>query len=62
MLQPRDFLIGLLVVVAGILVIPIVFLGIKILLFLLIPVIVVLLAIIGIAFVGRLVRILLRKQ
>ncbi len=62
MLQPRDFLIGLLVVVAGILIIPIVFLGIKILLFLLIPVIVVLLAIIGIAFVGRLVRILLRKQ
>jgi hypothetical protein len=62
MLQPRDFLIGLLVVVAGILLIPIVFLGIKILLFLFIPVIVVLLAIIGIAFIGRLVRILLKKQ
>ncbi len=62
MLQPRDFLIGCLVVVAGILIIPLVFIGIKIFLFLFIPVIVILLAIIGIAFIGRLVRILLRKD
>lgn len=62
MLKPRDFFIGLLVVVALILAIPIVFIGIKILLFLLIPVVVILLAIIGIAFIGRLVRILLGKD
>jgi hypothetical protein len=62
MLQPRDFFVGLLVVVAAILIVPIVFLGIKILLFLFIPVVLVLLVIVGIAFVGRLARILLKKD
>ena len=62
MLQPRDFFVGLLVVVAGLIMIPIVFIGIKILFFVFVPIVLVLAAIIGIAFIGRLARILLRKD